>query len=305
MSNRHLTEVWRVPLPGREKLVLLAQADHACEFCGLAWPGLALLGEKTGVGKTGLREALAKLAGLGLLKQHAYGQGGRGCSTVYQVLPSLQGAVAPCPRCQANLRTPAAAVPRKPLAAETHRTGGRFPEQKPTARVDGFRNCANGNPPDVRAVSAIPTRIGPETHRTTNAASVAEPVGVCAVVAAPAAVAVRQPLLEPKPPTRASAREGQEAAAAPRAPIRPRHTPGSVAEILASVLPGLRVSPMLDGISAGVALQATPNGNPADRGEAQGPGRSRQSAARASPVAVGAVPGPAWSAPGARRDEFG
>ncbi len=261
MSNRHLNEAWKAKVLGREKLVLLAQADHACEYCGLAWPGLTLLAEKTGIGKTALRDALERLVGLGLLQVHSYGQGGRGCSTVYQVLPALMGAAAPCPKCQANLRTPVSGVPAKPRAAKTHRTSEGFPKSgtlKPTGRPSGIARNDGENPPDGRAVSGIPTGNGPNTHRTTNAASVAEAAAGCAVAAAPASAARLQPSVEPKPPTRACAREGQEAAAAPRAPIRPRHTPGSVAESLARALPGLQISALLDGIPVSTAVAATP-----------------------------------------------
>jgi hypothetical protein len=277
VSNRHLNEAWKAKVLGREKLVLLAQADHACEYCGLAWPGLTLLAEKTGIGKTALREALERLVGLGLLQVHSYGQGGRGCSTVYHVLPALPGAVAPCPKCQANLRTPVSAVPAKPRAAKTHRPSEGFTAQIPTGRPRGIAQSDGENPPAVRAVSAIPTGNAPETHRTTNAASGAEPAGVCAVATARASAAEQQPSVEPKPPTRACAREGQEAAAAPRASIRPRHTPGSVAESLARALPGLQISALLDGIPVTAAVAATP----LTGGEAQ----TRGQRPRASPGA--------------------
>jgi hypothetical protein len=300
VSNRHITEAWKVPLPAREKLVLLAQADHACDYCGLGWPGLRLLGEKTGVGKTGLRDALEKLLGLGLVELHAYGQGGRGCSTVYRVLPALIGAQAPCPKCQANLRTPAVPAPRKPRAAETARTSGRYSSAKPTGRADGFALGAGEYPPDARTVSTIPTGNEPETHRTTNAASAPQCVDSQAVAVAVVVSGASQPSVESKPSPRAYvyAREGQEAAAAPRVPGPTRHTPGSVAEILARTMPGLRVSAVLDGIPVTAAVSATPEARPTDRGEAQTRGQRARISPRASPAGPGGAPLPVWAASG-------
>jgi hypothetical protein len=161
MSVRQSKEAWLVPLPGREKLVLLAESDPACEFCGLAWPGNRRLAEMTGLGRTALHEALKELKRLGLLEEIAYGQGGRGCSTVVRVLPAMEYCAAPCPKCVANLERPKAGVPRKLVAAQTVRKPAGNPERKPSGNREGFRErvrpgLGNRSPGHLRGPTASP-----------------------------------------------------------------------------------------------------------------------------------------------------
>lgn len=105
MSNLHLRQAWLVPRDGPTgvsaptKLVLLALADHACEECGLAWPGRRLLGQKTLLGPTRIGKAVDELLAVGLVVVHAYPKGGRGRSTEFVVLPGLKLSPPPCPRC--------------------------------------------------------------------------------------------------------------------------------------------------------------------------------------------------------------
>ena len=106
VSLAHLTAAWLVPMGGPvgcpgslTKLVLLALADHACEHCGLAWPGKQKLAEKTLLGPTRIKTALDELAKIGLVTVHKYPKGGRGRATEYVVLPAVAAHQAPCPRC--------------------------------------------------------------------------------------------------------------------------------------------------------------------------------------------------------------
>lgn len=150
MSLRQSKEAWLMPLPGREKITLLAFSEHACEHCGLAWPGNARLSEMTGLGRTALHEALRELKRLGLVEEIAYGQGGRGCSTVVRVLPEMEYCAAPCPRCKANLELPKKPVPRKMVAAQTVRKSGGYQEHKRCGNREGLPDTVrpgHGNRP--------------------------------------------------------------------------------------------------------------------------------------------------------------
>jgi hypothetical protein len=98
---------WKIPLRSATKFVLIALADHACDACGLAWPGVPHLIEKTGLADRTIRGALDELLAAGTIRLHGYGTGGRGRATEYVVLPGLDGTEqAPCHRCCAVRKTP-------------------------------------------------------------------------------------------------------------------------------------------------------------------------------------------------------
>jgi hypothetical protein len=94
------------------KFVLVAMADLACGVCGLAWPGVGLLGRHTQLGPTKIREAIDELTAAGHLSVHAFSRGGRGRSTEFLVFPSMAEAPAPCPGCMARLKP----SPSRPVA---------------------------------------------------------------------------------------------------------------------------------------------------------------------------------------------
>jgi hypothetical protein len=268
MSVRQSKEAWLVPLPGREKITLLAMAEHACEHCGLAWPGNSRLAEMTGLGRTALHEALSELKRMGLLAEHSYGKGGRGCSTVYQVLPgALEYCPAPCPQTRENLERPKKAVPRKLAAAQTVRKPTGNQERKPSGNQHGLRTCVNGA--EIGTVRVIPSALDAETVRPPSAEVSAQSFASGAPATASATAAVRQPSGEPEPPC-AHAREGPADAAAPHASSHPT-PPLSVGEDLRRRCPDQRWSPaMLRSLDA-IPLVQTVAVTAADRGEAQDP----------------------------------
>lgn len=133
------TDIARVVvLPGPTKLVLMILASHACNLCGLCWPGMKTLTQECGLGQTRIREALDELVSGDLIAVHAYPKGGRGRATEYVVLPKhMELSTAPCGKCRENQE--------KPPRGEGFDESGT---QKPTAR---------------RGVSAKPTGKTPRT----------------------------------------------------------------------------------------------------------------------------------------------
>lgn len=107
MSARHQRVAWDViGLDSLERLLLLAYARHACDTCGLCWPGRPRLTIMTGIGRTALAVVRGRLVDKGLLKIHAYPHGGRGMSTEMVVLPrDIELSTAPCGKCVDNLKT--------------------------------------------------------------------------------------------------------------------------------------------------------------------------------------------------------
>jgi len=88
------------------KALLVALADHACEHCGLAWPGVKLLREKTEQGEKRVQAGVKLLLDAGLLAVFRFPHGGRGLSTEYVVLPHLwEGATRPCIRCRSVMKS--------------------------------------------------------------------------------------------------------------------------------------------------------------------------------------------------------
>lgn len=112
MSAAHQRVAWDiVGLTSDERLLLLAYARHACENCGLCWPGRTRLQIMTGLGSTTLSAVARRLVERGLLKIHAYPKGGRGRATEMVVLPKdMQLSPAPCGKCGDNLKTSRAAL---------------------------------------------------------------------------------------------------------------------------------------------------------------------------------------------------
>jgi DNA-binding MarR family transcriptional regulator len=104
---------WAMVLPPAQKFVLLALGDHACEFCGLCWPGIRSLGEKTGLGERSVTRALNELIAAGMVTIHRYPKGGRGRATEYLILPAhdvlpkgRERQAAPCAHCQMRMSFP-------------------------------------------------------------------------------------------------------------------------------------------------------------------------------------------------------
>ncbi len=107
MSAQHQRVAWDVlGLDTHERVLLLAYARHACQNCGLCWPGNERLQILTGMGRSSIKATAAQLVAAGHLRIHAYPRGGRGMTTEYVVLPKVLGlSTAPCGKCVDNLKT--------------------------------------------------------------------------------------------------------------------------------------------------------------------------------------------------------
>jgi hypothetical protein len=80
----------KVAAPPIIKHVLSVLAFHACEDCGLAWPGVKLLALETGLAERTVRDTLVTLRSMpALVTVVSYAQGGRGRTTEYVVIPSV------------------------------------------------------------------------------------------------------------------------------------------------------------------------------------------------------------------------
>jgi len=166
VSLAHLVAVSRLELPASTKAVLTWLAFHACENCGLCWPGMKLLCLETGLGETAIRKGIDGLERAGQVRIHGYATGGRGRATEYVVLPGLpEFSTAPCGKCRQNLRNPSRSVgfdngvTDKPLAS-------RGVLDKPL--VSGAENPSRGEPQSseeqnhhARAREAEPPPAGP------------------------------------------------------------------------------------------------------------------------------------------------
>jgi hypothetical protein len=79
-----------VKLPPGPKNVLNVLAFYACELCGHARPGVALIMLNTGLGERAVRQALEELrSNPEILRVWAYPKGGRGVTTEYIVMPGV------------------------------------------------------------------------------------------------------------------------------------------------------------------------------------------------------------------------
>ncbi len=106
VSNPHLNQAWPISLIAAHKFVLVAMADHACDICGLTWPGIRRLMRETGLYERTIQTALSALTAAGLLSIRSYPHGGRGRTTEYLVLPGkvVGLSTAPCAKCVFNLK---------------------------------------------------------------------------------------------------------------------------------------------------------------------------------------------------------
>lgn len=134
-------------LPPAAKSVLVHVAQPACKYCGLSWPGVWWLEQKTGLKRTAVKEALDWLIREGHLRVHAYPKGGRGRTTEYVVLPQVIELPTPrCAECIENQKTG-----RLATGIDTAGTGKgvatRPVSQKPVAT--GGINRSPGDPQSV------------------------------------------------------------------------------------------------------------------------------------------------------------
>jgi len=144
VSLAALVAIARLELAASPKVVLTWLAFHACENCGLCWPGMKLLQLETGLGETAVRQGLDRLVAAELVEIHGYPQGGRGRATEYVVRPGLpEFSTAPCGKCRENQRKPtpragfdndetAKAHASRGVSAKAHASG----PQNPTPGVD-------------------------------------------------------------------------------------------------------------------------------------------------------------------------
>jgi hypothetical protein len=92
------------------KAVLIALADAGCNACGLGWPGVPLLSEKTELGGSTVRRSLEALTKQGLIRILRYPNGGRGVATEYRVLEQvIELSTCPCGNCRLKMKNPPAA----------------------------------------------------------------------------------------------------------------------------------------------------------------------------------------------------
>jgi hypothetical protein len=150
MSHDLSTLARRIILPGPIKVVLMVFASRGCKFCGLTWPGMALLKEECGLGETRLRGSLEFLVRdeRGLLRIHAYPQGGRGRATEFVVMPGFAKlSPAPCGECQERMKTTRHAVGIGGIGAQNPSRGTRVYANTPRILT---QNPAHGYGPSVR-----------------------------------------------------------------------------------------------------------------------------------------------------------
>lgn len=141
MSFEHLDAAADLELGNpTAKLVLIPLARAACLTCGIAWPGVAFMVRKTGLGTTAVRKGLDWLEAHGLVLVHAYPKGGRGRSTEYIVLPGVMKlSTAPCEQCRLRMKTPRDAVG---LLAERQREALGIRENPPLTGSETHREAA-------------------------------------------------------------------------------------------------------------------------------------------------------------------
>lgn len=109
------------------KAVLLSLAWHACDSCGIAWPGHKAIAADTEIGRSRISEALAELVAAGWLAVYRFPNGGRGLSTEYIVLQSVRKlSTAPCAECRKRMKNVPQSGPFTAAAAEKSPQGGRI-----------------------------------------------------------------------------------------------------------------------------------------------------------------------------------
>lgn len=102
-----MAQVWELPLPPMEKLVLLALADCANDE-GQCWPSATTLARKTGEGERTVRRAVQALIAKKFLEQRQRS----GTSAVYTVHPCQSGTPARAAPLPDGPETPAAEAPK-------------------------------------------------------------------------------------------------------------------------------------------------------------------------------------------------
>lgn len=134
MSVLQVRAAYRVRVgSGSAKAVLMLLCDHACDRCGLAWPGVGYICDTTEVSRASVTRALKILEAGGWIRTHGYATGGRGRATEFVVMPGLEGlAVAPCASCRARMVDPA-------------RRSGTGPESA-AGVIDGLKLFSQGKP---------------------------------------------------------------------------------------------------------------------------------------------------------------
>jgi len=154
---RQQSAALKVQLPSGPKGVLNVLAFHACELCGRAWPGVALIALETGLMERSVREALVELRRHPeLLTVYRYPKGGRGMTTEYLVMPGVAKLSTPeCGKCSNRADT-------LHLAQGLTKTGRENPApgRKKTLRQTAYQPSVEQEQ-SARAPASGPTRTGP------------------------------------------------------------------------------------------------------------------------------------------------
>jgi hypothetical protein len=272
--TRHIEAAWDARVGGRAKPVLLAYAHHACQHCGLAWPGIPRVAERCEKGVNSVREIVAQLVKDGHLELFSHPRGGKGCTTIYRVLPGPVACDrAPCEQCWVNLRlTPKGRAAGGPQVLEL---GLETPEEKPSPRGAGNDELSTaGNPPPGAWVSGKPSPRGAGNETPANpppgGGVSGLPSGFGRKTLPPG---VRRTVSNDEQSTRARVREA--AAAPPRSDSPdPRPPAPKFTDTLRQL--GLTPRPSLDAVALDLANAVTAP----DKGKAQPSGHARNGAQR-------------------------
>jgi hypothetical protein len=194
MGFRQSAAALKATAPPIVKHVLSVLAFHACEDCGLAWPGVSLIARETGLTERPVKDALVSLRSRpDLVTVHAYSKGGRGRTTEYVVMPSVARlSTSECGKCakrcskQHSLTIPErlnGAPQRNETVLKTalqpsveHRTISDEPASGPAAPVPDGPGVEPRNPPVPR--SDQPSDRQPPTLPQSAAEACAEAIRV-------------------------------------------------------------------------------------------------------------------------------
>ena len=194
MGFRQSAAALKVTAPPIVKHVLSVLAFHACEDCGLAWPGVKLLAIETGLAERTVRDTLVTLRSMPtLVTVVSYATGGRGRTTEYVVMPSVARlSTSDCGKCakrcaaQQGLTTTGrlkGAPQRKETLRTTayqpsveHRTISDEPASGPAAPAPDGSGVEPRNPPGPR--SDQPSDRQPPTLPQSAAEACAEAIRV-------------------------------------------------------------------------------------------------------------------------------
>jgi hypothetical protein len=104
------------------KAVLIALAFRACDKCGICWPGVRWIMERTELSERGVQTCLAQLVSVNHIAVRRYSSGGRGVSTEYVVLPDVgELSTAPCGECASRMKNPAGVAGLQPNTPQSVR----------------------------------------------------------------------------------------------------------------------------------------------------------------------------------------